>query len=203
MRPIHRPRAFTADSLSPRLSPRPRAKPASRGPCHQRARTDRWFPARLRGRDDSFLRCAVCVFARSVVPGRAAQAHGAEASKCRGLTPRPALPASPPLLTSPRPLGLSRSTIRGEPGTACSPGVRALAAGVQPQARTEPTAGYSGLRRADPGCAGGFAEARGLRPRRRVAPLRGSPKYDNKKSAELCVPRRHLSGTPARRPSGP
>ena len=38
---------------------------------------------------------------------------------------------------SPRPLGLPRS--------ACSPGVRALAAGVQPQAHTAPTAGSSRL----------------------------------------------------------
>ena len=74
------PRPFAAD----RLSPRPRAKPASRGPCHQRARTATWFPARLRDRDDSFLRCAVCVSAPSVVLGRAAQAHGAEAAKFRG-----------------------------------------------------------------------------------------------------------------------
>ena len=78
------PRAFTADHLSPRLSPRPRAKPLSRGPCRQRAQTDRWFPARLRDRDDSFLRCAVCVSAQSTVLGRAAQAHGAEAAKFRG-----------------------------------------------------------------------------------------------------------------------
>ena len=53
------------------------------GPCRQRARTDRWFPARLRGRDDSFLCCAVCAFAPSVILGRAAQAQRAEAAKFR------------------------------------------------------------------------------------------------------------------------
>ena len=51
------------------------------------------------------------------------------------------------------------ATLTVTPAKGVSPG-----AGVQPHALTVPTAGSSGLRRADPG----FAEARGLRPRRRV-----------------------------------
>ena len=75
--------------------------------------------------------------------------------------------------------------------------LRALAAGAraascrrQPQARTVPTAGYSGLRRAE-----------GLRPRRRVSPLRGSPKYDSLRETVGIAAPPHVTPALSRGPS--
>ena len=183
VRPVHRPRAFAVDHLSPRSSPRPRAQPASRGPCRQRARTDTWFPARLRGRDDSFSCCAVCVSAQSVITGRAAQAHGAEAAESRGPTPQPA--------------SLEESAFPS--GPAASP--------ASVSKRSEACSSTSSLRRRPPvpsvvTPAKGEARVSGLAQRvaegshkfepcllldTRVSPRCGSPKYDSKRnSGTLC-----------------